>query len=64
MKNIRKYSADISKSEEHAIQKTKETIKKLITDNKKDPLIVAKDLFNVQTKEELLDLLGINKNEE
>lgn len=64
MKTIKKYSEDISKSEEHAIQKTKETIKKLLNDNKKDPLVVAKDLFNVQTKEELLELLGIKQDEE
>ena len=63
MKTIKKYNEDISKTEEHAIQKTKETIKKLLTDNKKDPLVVAKDLFNVQTKEELLDLLGIKQDE-
>lgn len=63
MKTLKKYNEDISKTEEYAIQKTKETIKKLLIDNKKDPLVVAKDLFNVQTKEELLELLGIKQDE-
>lgn len=64
LKKIRTYSNDLSKADIDALNKTRDTIKKLITDNKRDPLLVAQDLFGVQTKEELFKLLnGDNTNE-
>ena len=58
LKKIRTYSNDLSKADIDALNKTRDTIKKLITDNKRDPLLVAQDLFGVQTKEELFKLLN------
>lgn len=57
LKQIRTYNNDISKSETEAFNKTKDTIKKLLADNKRDPLLVAQELFGVHSKEELLSLL-------
>ena len=58
LKKIRTYSNDLSKADIDALNKTRDTIKKLITDNKRDPLLVAQDLFGVQTKEELFKLFS------
>ena len=57
LKQIRTYNNDLNKNEMDALNKTKETIKKLINESDRDPLLVAQDLFGVQTKEELLKLL-------
>ena len=58
LKKIRTYSNDLSKADIDALNKTRDTIKKLIADNKRDPMLVAQDLFGVQTKEELFKLLN------
>ena len=58
LKKIQTYSNDLSKADIDALNKTRDTIKKLITDNKRDPLLVAQDLFGVQTKEELFKLFS------
>ena len=63
LKKIRTYNDDLSKSEKDAFKKTREAIKKLLIDNKRDPLLVAQDLFGVQTKEELLRLLNGEKDD-
>ncbi len=65
LKKIRTYSDDLSKADIDALNKTRDTIKKLITDSKRDPILVAQDLFGVQTKEELFKLLnGDDSNDE
>lgn len=57
LKKIRTYNNDLSRSDVEALNRTKDTIKKLLTENKRDPLLMAQDLFGVQTKEELFKLL-------
>ena len=57
LKKIKTYSNDITKTESDALQLTRDTIKKLLSENKRDPLMVAQDLFDVHTKEELIKLL-------
>lgn len=64
MKKLRKYNMELTKSDENSLNSTKEMIKKLLNDSKKDPLIIAKDIFNVQSKEELRSLLFGNEEEE
>ncbi len=65
LKKIKTYSDDISKTEADALQVTRDTIKKLLAENKRDPLMVAQDLFDVHTKEELIKLLlGVGENGE
>lgn len=57
LKKIRTYNNDLSKTDVEALKRTKDTIQKLLNENKRDPLLMAQDLFGVQTKEELLKLL-------
>ncbi len=57
LKKIKTYSNDITKTESDALQLTRDTIKKLLSENKRDPLMVAQDLFDVHTKDELIKLL-------
>lgn len=57
LKKIRTYNNDLSKSDVEALKRTKDTIQKLLNENKRDPLLMAQDLFGVQTKEELFKLL-------
>ena len=57
LKKIKTYSDDITKTESDALQLTRDTIKKLLSENKRNPLMVAQDLFDVDTKDELLKLL-------
>ena len=57
LKKIKTYSNDITKTESDALQLTRDTIKKLLSENKRDPLMVAQDLFDVHTKEELIKVL-------
>lgn len=65
LKKIKTYSNDITKTESDALQRTRDTIKKLLSENKRDPLMVAQDLFDVHTKEELIKLLlGESQNGE
>lgn len=58
LKQIRTYNNDISKSETEAFNKTKDTIKKLLSENKRDPLLVAQELFGAHSKEELFRILS------
>mgnify|MGYP004631649121 CR=1 FL=1 len=65
LKKIKTYSNDITKTESDALQRTRDTIKKLLSENKREPLMVAQDLFDVHTKEELIKLLlGESQNGE
>ncbi len=57
LKKIRTYNNDLSKTDVEALKRTKDTIQKLLNENKRDPLLMAQDLFGVQTKEELFNLL-------